>query len=189
MQTARAYLFGLGLAKSESGRGRFSREAHEALAKARKAGTKFADDEKPVTTPRVVKAPKPEAIAKPTEKVDIPAVREWAKANGYTIGERGRVHSDIINAYLAGVAPEERVQPEGEFDVYRDSAPRRYPAGTTFLAEYKYKGNDEKTIVSDRTCCTNCKVSLSGHTCNSPSIVLGFGSAEFVPVTPIYPKG
>jgi hypothetical protein len=29
------------------------------------------------------------------------AVREWAKANGYDVGDRGRLHSDIVDAYLS----------------------------------------------------------------------------------------
>lgn len=28
-------------------------------------------------------------------------VREWAKANGHEVSERGRIHQDVINAYNA----------------------------------------------------------------------------------------
>ncbi len=32
----------------------------------------------------------------------VPAVvREWAKENGFTVGSRGRLHADVVAAYLA----------------------------------------------------------------------------------------
>lgn len=31
----------------------------------------------------------------------LSAVREWAGANGYTVGERGRIKSEILDAYRA----------------------------------------------------------------------------------------
>lgn len=33
--------------------------------------------------------------------VDIAAVREWARANGYTVGDRGRIPAPILEAYRA----------------------------------------------------------------------------------------
>ena len=33
--------------------------------------------------------------------VDAAAVREWARANGVSVGDRGRLHRDVINAYAA----------------------------------------------------------------------------------------
>ena len=31
----------------------------------------------------------------------LSAVREWANSNGYTVGERGRVKSEVLDAYRA----------------------------------------------------------------------------------------
>jgi hypothetical protein len=187
MQTQREYLFGLGLAKNPVGRGRFSVEGHKALA--RSNGITFADDNKPEAKPKTVKVTKAATvIAKPTEKVDPKAVREWARAKGKTIGERGRIHSDIVAEYLAGTAVEDRPEIVGEFDVYRDSAPRRYPAGTRFAGTVRFRGKDESVNVNDRTVCVHCKVSLSGHLCQTPAIVVGYGRGDFVSVSPVYPK-
>jgi nucleoid-associated protein Lsr2 len=41
-------------------------------------------------------APK-KAVAAQKENLD--KVREWARANGYTVGDRGRIKADILNAY------------------------------------------------------------------------------------------
>jgi hypothetical protein len=34
--------------------------------------------------------------------IDISAVREWARSNGYTVGDRGRIPASIVDAYKAG---------------------------------------------------------------------------------------
>jgi hypothetical protein len=34
-------------------------------------------------------------------RTDLAAVREWAKSNGYTVSERGRVAADVIGGYDA----------------------------------------------------------------------------------------
>lgn len=196
MQTAREYLFGKGLAKAPTGRGRFSAAAHEALAEARKAGIQFSDDTKPEPKPKKtvevkVRGPKPEKVAKPTEKVDPKAVREWAKKNGHEVGERGRIHADIINAYLSATPKEDRAEVSGvrpgEKDL-RPSAPRTFPEGTKFRAEFTYKGKDVTHVFNDRTCCYNCKCSLSGCRCGNPKAVTGYTEYP-VALTPIYPKG
>lgn len=57
MVTRREYLVSKGLAKP--GRGKFSGAALAALDEARKSGTKFSDDEKPVRVPRKPKESKP----------------------------------------------------------------------------------------------------------------------------------
>ncbi|PTT17831.1 hypothetical protein DBR36_10095 [Microbacterium sp. HMWF026] len=36
--------------------------------------------------------------------VDLAAVREWARANGHTVSDRGRVPATIVEAYKAAVA-------------------------------------------------------------------------------------
>lgn len=195
MQTQRQYLYGLGLAKAPEGRGRFSAAAHEALTKARAEGMTFSDDTKPEPKPKAVnvkvRGPKPEKVAKPTEKVDPKALRAWAKENGHAVGARGRIHEDIRAAYLAAVPKDEQeistgVAP-GEKDV-RPSLTGRYPKGTRFKAEFTYKNKDVTQVVDDRTACYNCGVSLSGHLCDNPKIVTGYGS-DPISVSILPPKG
>lgn len=98
MATQREYLVGLGLAKP--GRGKFSKEAHAALAEAVANGVTFDEP--------AYKAPKVKEVA--TEGADAPSqpsrpisesakIREWATSNGVKVGNRGRIPSDVINAF------------------------------------------------------------------------------------------
>ena len=41
------------------------------------------------------------AVRGPASGVDTAAVREWARANGHDVSERGRVSKKIIDAYVA----------------------------------------------------------------------------------------
>ena len=36
----------------------------------------------------------------PARVADPAVVREWARRNGYTVGERGRIHSDVLDAFV-----------------------------------------------------------------------------------------
>jgi hypothetical protein len=45
--------------------------------------------------------PKRGAVRGPASGVDTAAVREWARANGHEVSERGRVSKKIIEAYVA----------------------------------------------------------------------------------------
>lgn len=49
----------------------------------------------PVPTRRTTRASRPAADS----GVDVPAVREWARKNGHTVSERGRLSATIIDAY------------------------------------------------------------------------------------------
>ena len=40
----------------------------------------------------------------PRRDVDLNAVREWARANGHTVSDRGRVAATIVEAYQAAVS-------------------------------------------------------------------------------------
>lgn len=59
--------------------------------------------EKYIAASRVVEAPapatKPKAAAKSANKGELALIREWAKANGYQIGDRGRIKAEIQEAY------------------------------------------------------------------------------------------
>ena len=66
MMTEREYLHSIGLTKAPTGRGRFSREAHAALAKARANGMEFKSNA-PVAGPkRIVKSSPKSEIVKST---------------------------------------------------------------------------------------------------------------------------
>ncbi len=114
MATKREYLVSLGLAKE--GRGKFSGVALAALAEAEAKGIVF--DVPVVATPKP-KEDKKVSLAKPAAPVPTPPVvkqvlpdvnpkevRAWAKGNGHAVGERGRIHPNVIQAYLkAGGRP------------------------------------------------------------------------------------
>jgi hypothetical protein len=93
--TERAYLASLNppLAK-ENARGRFSREAKAALVTARDNGITFGEgaDSQGNSSPAVAKA----AAGHSQSLSDI---RAWAKSNGYDVGIRGRIPSDVLKAY------------------------------------------------------------------------------------------
>ncbi|WP_174186476.1 histone-like nucleoid-structuring protein Lsr2 [Nocardia barduliensis] len=54
-------------------------------------------------TPHARKAgriPKGKSMARSaTSREQIPAIREWARRNGYEVSSRGRIQADIIEAY------------------------------------------------------------------------------------------
>lgn len=188
MQTQREYLFGLGFAKAPTGRGRFSRDAHDALARARERGVTFSDDAPKVTTPTVKRTPKPATVKVDTKGADPKAVRKWAGENGITVGARGRIHESVYAKYFDSVAPEAVEARESEFDVYAPTAPHRYPEGTVFKGSYEHKGKTVDLTVGLASVCYNCHVSLIGHRCNNPMVVNGNGTGQ-MHVTPIFPKG
>ena len=43
--------------------------------------------------------------AKSGAESDTGKVRAWARANGYTVGDRGRIHADILAAYAKANVP------------------------------------------------------------------------------------
>lgn len=42
--------------------------------------------------------------ARPKSDLDLGAVREWARANGHTVSDRGRVPGPVVDAYKAATA-------------------------------------------------------------------------------------
>lgn len=91
--TEREYLASLTppLAKDNS-RGRFSKEAKQALVEARSNGVTFGseDDSAGNSVP-----PATSAAGGHSPSV----IREWARENGYQVPSRGRIPADIIAAY------------------------------------------------------------------------------------------
>ncbi len=182
MQSARAYLFAKGLTKAPTGKGRFSREGHEALAAARASGVTFTDDlpvDKPVKAPKVSVATAPKSIALPGAKsVDPKAVRKWAGDNGLHVGERGRIHVDVINAYLEskGEAGEDVEKRENEFNVYADLRRETYPRDAIFTGTYEFGGKTHTMKANSKAACCNCKTSLVICQCGNPTVVSAHGS-------------
>ena len=43
----------------------------------------------------------PRARAKSTDADRLQAIRSWAQGNGYTVGDRGRIKAEIVDAYDA----------------------------------------------------------------------------------------
>jgi hypothetical protein len=158
---------GNALAKSGANvRGRFSKAANarwdEALASgeityeppveekpakaAKTVETGAAAPVAPAAGPAVVLAPTPAGDDAPVAaagEVDAKLVRSWAAQRGMKVGERGRIHSDIISAYLAdnGAAPR-RATPKDVMPAkkYRDEAvawgiARRKPDQGAYISE------------------------------------------------------
>lgn len=98
MATKREYLVERGLAKPS--RGRFSKEAVAALAAAEAEGVVFDEPvkvEKPVKSETETDAdPEP---SRPRPVSEAHKVREWARAQGMEIGERGRIPQGVTAAY------------------------------------------------------------------------------------------
>ncbi|AVD99394.1 DNA bridging protein [Streptomyces phage BillNye] len=138
----RQYLIQLGLAKP--GKGRFSAEGKAAIELAISQGIKF---DEPVAKP--VSAPKPKAPKVVKEKApnkgsyDAKAIRAWAERTGaIEKGKRGRIPTDVINAYLASqgtvTAPVKRV-------VTAKPKVREVTVGWT----YARRGKNDKPFISE----------------------------------------
>lgn len=52
-----------------------------------------------IAAARVVEAPKTEAKANKAAKGETAAIREWARANGFEVGLRGRIKPEIVEAF------------------------------------------------------------------------------------------
>jgi len=83
----------------------------ENLAKLKEALAPFVKAGRRVSAPREVKAKPVEKPSTPRSRRgagrhsnganDVTAIREWARANGFTVGDRGRIPSPVIDAYNA----------------------------------------------------------------------------------------
>jgi hypothetical protein len=94
----REYLRSQGFTVGE--RGRFSAEMLAVLAAAPEGTITEAPKAEPKPRPtRVVVAQDVPAPA-PLPEVDPKEVRAWAKQNGHEVGERGRIHTSVVKAYL-----------------------------------------------------------------------------------------
>ncbi|QIQ63073.1 Lsr2-like DNA bridging protein [Streptomyces phage Moab] len=114
--TEREYLISLGLAKA--GRGRYSKDAREALDKAKAEGVVFD-----LTSGEIAKLErqnKPKAVRKTVQTVkevrpsqdsyDAKVVRSWGEQVGMIEkGKRGKLPTALINAYLASNKVEKKV--------------------------------------------------------------------------------
>jgi hypothetical protein len=162
MATKRDYLVGLGLAKP--GRGRFSKEATEALAAAEAAGQIFDEPVKPVKEV-ATEGDKPSQPSKPTSESSL--IRSWAADNGIKVGERGRIPSDVIKAYgkqdATGLAETPKV-----YTVTKPSVRTRQTA-TMY-------GEDDRGTKIGFSMCRRCAKHISWCSCSTgpkpPSMVV-----------------
>lgn len=161
--TRRAYAASLGLAKADA-RGRMSAEAHKAIADAELAGKVFSDSNAPAR--KVVKT---EVKA---GAYDAKAIRVWAASNGITVNTRGRLSSEILDAYAKAnptITPEvvtPGVKVTGK-DVRPHAVAKRSPR--TEYTAFDRKG--KRWTLNEREAC-KCGYSLSHCSCGSP-VVLG----------------
>lgn len=67
-----------------------------------------------VNNARIIEQPAPVAKAATPRKSDSEAgkIREWAKVNGYDIGERGRIKAEIVDAYRKAQSEVTEGEPE-----------------------------------------------------------------------------
>lgn len=114
--TEREYLISLQLAKA--GRGRYSKDAREALDKAKAEGMQF--DKTVAEIAKEERASKPQKASKTVQTVkevrpsqdsyDAKAVRSWGEQVGMIErGRRGKLPTVLINAYLAANKVEKKV--------------------------------------------------------------------------------
>lgn len=187
-ETRKAYIhraYGIG---KGSGKGRISAEGHERIAEAIAKGHQFPDL-LAAAAPKVAKEKKAAAPKKPVieiaqkaeaRAVDPAAIREWARKNGIAVSERGRIAAEVTLRYLAEVPVNKRdarAGTNGEKDL-RAPAPRTSPEGTKWRVDFTYRGEAVTMVVSDRTVCGTCGVSLGWHQCRTPRIATGYGDTE-----------
>ena len=193
----KAYLFrAFGIGKG-GGKGRISAEGHAMLEQAISKGATFPEPIVAAKAPRVKVSTAPPKPVIPTDrkaeaqKVDPAAIREWAKGKGIAVSERGRISAETTLAYLADVPEgkrDARSITNGEKDL-RQAAPRVHPVGTTWRADFtNFRGEKETLILSDRTACGNCRVSLSHCGCARPFVTVGYEKAGTIRLTTIDPK-
>ena len=195
MATKREYLISLGLAKE--GRGRFSREALDALAKAEADGMIF--DETVVTPVKTEKTVKVKIVgAKPPTSEDFSdlspkAVRDWAVKNpnllpaGVTVGSRGRIDLRVFAAYKSNVKDvvTRADEPEDNGKIIMADPIRTFPAGQQF----KGTKNGKTVIIDDRQVCAGeggCGVSLGWCRCGDRktprTAITALGMTEVTPI-------
>lgn len=170
------------------GKGRISLEGHRLIAEAIANGMVF-DEPASVIAATAKKNPKPKAEPKPekpviTEDYNAAEVRKWAEANGHKVAARGRIDATVVRAYLDAIPEAERGSRDDSGKDLRESAPRRFPEGTTFTVSFTDIYGKHSTItVNDRTACRGCKVSLSGCLCAVPGpVAIGYEDTS-MPVT------
>jgi hypothetical protein len=175
----RSYLRSQGFTVGD--RGRFSAAMQTALAAA-PAGAIT----EPVTVPsqpkpKAVKAPKATVI-KVKSKADPKAVRAWAKSNGVTVGDRGRIKPEVFAAYEAAQgeadAPVVERAPESA-NLTGNHAPMLHSSD----AQWGFTDPKGKVWkVGVRTACANTGVSLGWCPETEHRALVGDSSMDLVPV-------
>ncbi len=186
--TEREYLVTLGLAKP--GKGRYSNAAKEALEKARGEGQTF-------DTPTV-------STKSDTYQTDSDpkSVRAWAKTQGINVGERGRIHADILRQYdqtnpdgpkraaVHAVVIDDKQPASSDTKVVvmrsgneiMGEAPRFYPKDSKFV---HVDSGGKRHVISDKAACANSGASLSHCGCGNHRSVTNDVRLGLVPVVKV----
>lgn len=162
MATKREYLIGKGLAKP--GRGRFSKEANEALAAAVAAGVVF---DEPVKASKEVAAEGDDTPSQhPKPASESATIRAWAAENGIEVGQRGRIPADVVSAFNSN-DPTTLAKPQTTYVVQPQVRVRQLKA---------MYGEDEQGHVIGFAICRRCTYHINFCTCRSgpkpPSMVV-----------------
>lgn len=186
-------------------RGRFSLAAEQAIAKARAEGFGFLGDkghpntvtkapvEKKVSLSKPAPAAPATAPTEPTKTVTLPTqsapavpatdagvMRAWARSQGITVGERGRIHPDVKAAYAAAhggtlpvkAAPAPKVEkPKAAAPVVK-AEPKPVKVRTQTVAYGRVRRGDYPKYVSEPILaienCFGCKKRIAYCTHEAP---------------------
>ncbi|URQ04800.1 Lsr2-like DNA bridging protein [Streptomyces phage Emma1919] len=186
--TEREYLISLGLAKA--GRGRYSKEARDALNKAKADGMTF--DLPASEIAKLERANKPKRVRKTVQAVkeirpsqdayDAKAVRSWGEQTGaIEKGKRGKLPTALINAYLAANKTAKKVtvrRSVGKAEKVRDvtvgfTYARRGPKDPSFISE---------PLVAVQSC-GSCSKGVSYCKCSSGPVAPKYLGGEVLLLT------
>lgn len=186
--TEREWLISQGLAKA--GRGRYSKEARDALNKAKAEGMAF--DLTQAEIAKLERVSKPKRVAKTVQTVkevrpsqdtyDAKAVRAWGERQGMIErGKRGKLPTALINAYLSNNKTEKKV-------VVRKSAVkvdkvREVAVGWT----YARRGPKDPSFISEPlvavSSCGRCSRGISSCGCISGPVAPKYLGGELLMLT------
>lgn len=188
MTTRKEYLSSLNPPLARMGRGRLSAEANAEIERCVAKGMTFDDfdGKSRIVTTKEPKTPvvpvtqsnpvNPDDIVIPSPRkridpasYDAKIVREWGRENGHTVGSRGRIHPDVVSAYMeAHKGSDVPTRDEGREDTHRPTMARVRHADTFSGIDPATKN---KITKSYRDCCFNCSWSIGYCLCPVPQAI------------------
>ncbi|QZE11323.1 Lsr2-like DNA bridging protein [Streptomyces phage Forrest] len=186
--TEREYLISLNLAKA--GRGRYSKEARDALNKAKAEGMTF--DLPASEIAKLERANKPKRVRKTVQAVkeirpsqdayDAKAVRSWGEQTGaIEKGKRGKLPTALINAYLAANKTAKKVT------VRRSVSKAEKVRDVTVGFTYARRGPKDPSFISEPLVavqsCGSCSKGVSYCKCSSGPVAPKYLGGEVLLLT------